>query len=99
MNAKVENKENVSNDTIHNVMPSFLTNGLDQIICENRGELLYVLEYAKHLGKNVSDYMFEVNKFPYHLFIADDIVSWTDSTDRVGKKWKFIDFIKYVNWA
>ena len=43
--------------------------------------------------------MFDVNKFPYHLFIAGDIVGWTDSTNRIGKKWDFIDFIKYVNWA
>ena len=84
--------------TIHGVMPSFLTHPYAQVICTNKGELNYVLEWAKQNGKEVSEHYYKVEKFPYHLFLAGDIVGWTDSTNRVGDKFSFREFVDGVNW-
>lgn len=81
------------------VAPSFLTHPYAQVVCKNKGELLYVLEWAKREGKTVSDFMWNVEKFPYHLFLAGQVVSWTDLTDRVGDKVSFEEFCHSVNWA
>ncbi len=37
--------------TIPVVMPSFLTHPYAQVVCTNKGELNYVLEWAKQNGK------------------------------------------------
>ena len=81
------------------VMPSFLTHPYAQVVCQNKGELLYVLEWAKREGKTVSDYMWKVEKFPYHLFLEGKIVGWTDLTDRIGDKFSFREFVDGVNLA
>ena len=81
------------------VMPSFLTQPYAQVVCQNKGELLYVLEWAKRQGKEVSDFMFKVEKFPYHLFLAGQIVGWADSTNRIGEKVSFSEFCRSVNWT
>ena len=80
------------------VMPSFLIHPYAQVVCNNKGELLYVLEWAKGQGKTVSDYMWKVEKFPYHLFLAGQIVGWTDLTDRIGDKVSFAEFCSSVSW-
>jgi len=85
--------------TIPVVMPSFLTHPYAQVVCTNKGELKYVLEWAKQNGKEVSDHYYKVEKFPYHLFLEGDIVGWTDSTNRIGDKFSFREFIDGVNWA
>ena len=81
------------------VMPSFLTHPYAQVICTNKGELNYVLEWAKQNGKGVDDFYYRVEKFPYYLFLAGDIVGWTDSSNRVGDKFSFREFVDGVNWA
>src|SRR5699024_6118310 len=98
---KNENLNQVDNSVLHktNVMPSFLTHSYAQVVCQNKGELLYVLEWAKRQGKDVSDFMFKVEKFPYHLFLAGQIVGWTDSTNRVCEKVSFSEFFRSINWA
>ena len=68
-----------------------------QVICTNKSELLYVLQYAKDEGKKVAEFMWDVDKFPFHLFLEGNIVGWTDSTDRVGDKFSFKDFINAVH--
>lgn len=80
------------------VMPSFLTHPYAQVVCTNKGELNYVLEWAKQNGKEVSEHYYKVEKFPYHLFLAGKIVGWTDSTNRVGDKFSFREFVDGVNW-
>ena len=85
--------------TIPVVMPSFLTHPYAQVVCTNKGELNYVLEWAKQNGKEVSEHQYKVEKFPYHLFLAGDIVGWTDSTNRIGDKFSFREFVDGVNWA
>lgn len=77
--------------------PVFLTHPYAQVVCQNKGELLYVLEWAKRQGKDVSDFMFKVEKFPYNLFLAGQIVGWTDSTNRVGEKVSFAEFFRSTN--
>ena len=81
------------------VMPHFLSHPYAQVVCQNKGELLYVLEWAKRQGKDVTDFMFKVERFPYHLFLAGQIVGWTDSTNRVGEKVYFAEFCRSINWA
>jgi len=88
-----------NNSVLGDVIPSFLTHPYAQVVCANKGELTYVLEWAKQQGKHVSPHYKEVNKFPYHLFLEGDIVGWTDSTDRVGDKFSFKEFIEGVNWV
>ena len=83
---------------IHGVMSSFLTHPYTQVVCKNKGELNYVLEQAKQNGKEVDDFYYKVEKFPYHLFLAGDIVRQTDLTDRIGDKFSFREFIDGVNW-
>ena len=81
------------------VIPSFLTHPYAQVVCTNKGELNYVLEWAKQNGKEVSEHYYKVEKFPYHLFLAGKIVGWTDSTNRVGDKFSFREFVDGVNWV
>ena len=71
-----QSKEQAGNKpcTIHDVMPSFLTHPYAQVVCTNKGELNYVLEWAKQNGKEVADFYYKVEKFPYHLFLAGEIV-------------------------
>ena len=85
--------------TIPVVMPSFLTHPYAQVVCTNKGELNYVLEWAKQNGKEVSEHYYKVEKFPYHLFLEGKIVGWTDSTNRIGDKFSFREFVDGVNWA
>ena len=85
--------------TIPVVMPSFLTHPYAQVVCTNKGELNYVLEWAKQNGKEVSENYYKVEKFPYHLFLEGKIVGWTDSTNRIGDKFSFREFVDGVNWA
>lgn len=101
MSKKENTSKKADNSALHkaNVMPSFLTHPYAQVVCQNKGELLYVLEWAKRQGKDVSDFMFKVEKFPYHLFLAGQIVGWTDSTNRVGEKVSFSEFFRSINWA
>jgi hypothetical protein len=80
-------------------IPSCLSHPYSQVVCKNKGELLYVLEWAKREGKMIADYMWKVEKFPYHLFLAGQIVGWTDLTDRIGEKVSFEKFCSLVNWA
>ena len=79
--------------TIPVVMPSFLTHPYAQVVCTNKGELNYVLEWAKQNGKEVSEHYYKVEKFPYHLFLEGKIVGWTDSTNRIGDKFLFREFV------
>ena len=79
--------------TIPVVMPSFLTHPYAQVVCTNKGELNYVLEWAKQNGKEVSEHYYKVEKFPYHLFLEGKIVGWTDSTNRIGDKFSFREFV------
>ena len=79
--------------TIPVVMPSFLTHPYAQVVCTNKGELNYVLEWAKQNGKEVSENYYKVEKFPYHLFLEGKIVGWTDSTNRIGDKFSFREFV------
>lgn len=81
------------------VMPSFLTHPYAQVVCTNKCELNYVLEWAKQNGKEVSEHYCKVEEFPYHLFLAGKTVGWTDSTNRVGDKFSFREFVDGVNWA
>ena len=69
-----------------------------QVVCRNRGELLYVLEWAKEHGKHVSEYQWEVETFPYHLFLEGNLVGWTDLTDRIGDKISFFEFAQQIEW-
>ena len=85
--------------TIPVVMPSFLTHPYAQVVCTNKGELNYVLEWAKQNGKEVSEHYYKVEKFPYHLFLEGKIVGWTDSTNRIGDEFSFREFVDGVNWA
>ena len=97
---KMEDTKELSTEKqcdMHVVTPSFLTHPYAQVICTNKCELNYVLEWAKQNGKEVADFYYEVEKFPYHLFLAGDIVGWTDSTNRVGDKFLFREFIDGVN--
>ena len=96
---KTSDKHENGNDFIDDAMPSFLTHPYAQVICTNKGELNYVLEWAKQNGKEVDDFYYKVEKFPYHLFLAGNIVGWTDSTNRVGDKFSFREFVDGVNWA
>lgn len=100
MNTEKTSLENESQPScLGAVMPSFLTHPYAQVVCKNKGELLYVLEWAKREGKAVSDFMWNVEKFPYHLFLEGQIVGWTDLTDRIGEKVSFTEFCRSVNWA
>ena len=85
--------------TIPVVMPSFLTHPYAQVVCTNKCELNYVLEWARQNGKEVDDFYYKVEKFPYHLFLAGNIVGWTDLTDRIGEKFSFTEFVDGINCA
>ncbi len=91
----------IGKEALHtgDVMPSFLTHPYAQVVCTNKGELNYILEWAKQNGKEVSDHYYKIEKFPYHLFLEGEIVGWTDSIDRIGEKFSFREFVDGVNWA
>lgn len=90
-------KQQTQQSNIPVVMPSFLTHPYAQVVCTNKGELNYVIEWAKQNGKEVSEHYYKVEKFPYHLFLAGKIVGWTDSTNRVGDKFSFKEFVDDIS--
>ena len=90
-------KQQTQQSNIPVVMPSFLTHPYAQVVCTNKGELNYVIEWAKQNGKEVSEHYYKVEKFPYHLFLAGKIVGWTDSTNRVGDKFSFKEFVDGIS--
>lgn len=101
MSKETQNAKLSTDKALHiaDVMPSFLTHPYAQVVCTNKGELNYVLEWAKQNGKEVADFYYKIEKFPYHLFLAGNIVGWTDSTNRIGEKFSFREFVYGVNWA
>ena len=90
-------KQQTQQSNIPIVMPSFLTHPYAQVVCTNKGELNYVIEWAKQNGKEVSEHYYKVEKFPYHLFLAGKIVGWTDSTNRVGDNFSFKEFVDDIS--
>jgi len=83
----------MSNEVLDDVRPSFSSHPYAQVMCANKGELYYVLEWAKQNGKKVSEHFSKVEKFPYHLLLEGEIVGWTDSTNRIGEKFLFREFV------
>ena len=83
----------------YSVVPSFLTHPYAQVVCTNKGELNYVLEWAKQNGKEINQHYYNVEKFRFHLFLAGEIVGWTDSTNRIGEKFSFREFVDSINWV
>lgn len=97
-----EHKETPNFNTpegMNNIAPIFLTHPYAQIACTNKGELLYILEWAKNNGKHVADFYYKIGKFPLYLFLSSNIVGWTDSADRIGEKFSFSEFVNSINWV
>ena len=90
-------KSHISMDDHTMLYPVFLTHPYAQVVCTNKMELNYVLEWSRLQGKNVGKHYSEVEKFPYHLFLEGDIVGWTDHTDRIGDKFSFREFLDGVD--
>jgi len=99
MSTEVQNTTSSQHDAKLLVMPSCLSGHYNQVVCKNKGELHYVLLWAENQNKKVSKWMWDNTKFPIHLFLQDEIVGWTDSTNRIGDKILFSDFVSSVNWA
>ena len=75
----------------------FLLHPYSQVICEDKEELIYLLNWAKNNNKNVSDWMWNHNKFPINIFLEGELVGWTDSSDRIGDKISLNDFFNLIN--
>jgi len=65
--------------------------------CNNKRELSFVLDYAESINKHVSNSIRSFEKYPVLIYLSDEIVSWNDSMDRIGKKYSFIELVEYIN--
>ena len=63
------------------------------ITCNNDSELFYVLKWSERSGKHVVSWMYERDKFPFHVSVHSNIVGWTDLDDRALYYMPFSEFI------
>jgi hypothetical protein len=64
------------------------------VVVNNKEELEDVLKYAEKIGKNVSDFMWKVDKFPYALGLSGKIVGWQDDMSRNFTQMSYNEFKK-----
>ena len=73
-----------------------LGHGSTAITVNSRPELLYVLEWCKLQNKKTSDSMYNIDDFPYNLFVDSKVVGWTDLMDRALYYMPFHEFLDKI---
>ena len=73
-----------------------LGHGSTAITVNNRPELLYVLEWCKLQNKKIGSFMYDIEVFPYNLFVHSEVVGWTDLMDRALYYMPFREFLDKI---